>query len=252
MMELRLIRHATMLVATGAGTILVDPLFSPAEAMPPIDNSANIRRNPLVELPLCEDELKKVDAVLLTHTHRDHFDAAAAEGLPKDMPLFCQPEDEQKLRDLGFSRVTVVSNTLTWKELRISRTGGEHGTGVIGGKMGPVSGYVLQRAGEPTLYIAGDTIWCPAVEEALARYRPDVVVVFAGAAQFLSGDPITMTAEDVAKVCRAAPWAMVIAVHMETFNHCLLTRQALRDHLVEQKLSDRVVIPGDGEAVEIR
>ncbi len=159
--------------------------------------------------------------------------------------------DEQKLRDLGFSRVTPVSDSLTWNGLCISRTGGEHGTGEIGARMGPVSGYVLQRQGEPTLYITGDTIWCPAVAEALAAYRPDVVVVYAGAAQFLSGDPITMTAEDVAKVCRAAPWAMVIAVHMESFNHCLLTRQALRDHLVQQQLSDRVVIPGDGEAVTL-
>jgi L-ascorbate metabolism protein UlaG (beta-lactamase superfamily) len=251
MMELRLIRHATMLVATGAGTILVDPLFSPAGAMPPIDNSANNRRNPLVELPLCEAELKKVDAVLLTHTHRDHFDQAAAELLPKDMPMFCQPADEAKLRELGFSQVTAVTDSFVWKDLRISRTGGEHGTGAIGEKMGPVSGYVLQREGEPTLYIAGDTIWCPAVEEALVKYRPDAVVVFAGAAQFLSGDPITMTAGDVAKVCSAAPWAMVIAVHMETFNHCLLTRQALRDRLAEQKLSDRVVIPRDGEVVKL-
>ncbi len=90
-MELRLIRHATMLVATGAGTILVDPLFSPAEEMPPIDNSANSRRNPLVGMPLCEVEMEKVDAILLTHTHRDHFDPAAAQKLPQDVLLFCQP-----------------------------------------------------------------------------------------------------------------------------------------------------------------
>lgn len=251
-MELRLVRHATMLVATGAGTILVDPLLSPAGEMPPIDNSANSRRNPLVGLPLSEAELKKVDAILLTHTHRDHFDPAAAAKLPKELALFCQPADEEKLRDLGFLQVTPVHDSLIWKDLSISRTGGEHGTGEIGAKMGPVSGYVLQRKGEPTLYIAGDTIWCQAVEEALAKYRPDAVVVFAGAAQFLTGDPITMTAADVEKVCRAAPWAMVIAVHMETFNHCLLTRQALRDHLVQQRLSDRVVIPADGEIVTVR
>lgn len=251
-MEVRLIRHATMLVSTGADILLVDPLLCPAEAMPPIDNSANDRRNPLVGLPLSEAELKKVDAVLLTHTHRDHFDTAAAEGLAKDLPLFCQPADEEKLRGLGFTQVTPVADSVSWRGLEISRTGGRHGTGAVGEKMGPVSGYVLKREGEPSLYIAGDTIWCPEVEEALARYRPDAVVVFAGAAQFLSGDPITMSTEDVARVCQAAPWAMVIAVHMESFNHCLLTRAELRESLALRGMAGRVVIPADGEAVAIR
>jgi hypothetical protein len=48
------------------------------------------------------------------------------------------------------------------------RTGGRHGTGEIGEKMGPVSGYVLRGPGEPVVYIAGDTVWCPEVAAALA------------------------------------------------------------------------------------
>ncbi|MDR3566143.1 MAG: MBL fold metallo-hydrolase [Negativicutes bacterium] len=251
-MELRLIRHATMVVTTAAGKLLVDPLFSPAGAMPPIDNSANDRRNPLVELPVSVTELKKVDAVLVTHTHRDHFDAAAAEGLPKEIALFCQPADEQKLRDLEFARVNPVADSLTWGTLRISRTGGQHGTGVIGEKMGPVSGYVLQQAGEPTLYIAGDTVWCPVVADSLAQYQPDVIVLFAGAAQFLTGDPITMSAADVAAVCRAAPTAQVVVVHMESFNHCLLTRQQLSDYLAGEGLLEQVTIPSDGDVLEFQ
>ena len=71
--------------------------------------------------------------------------------------------------------------------------------------MAPVSGFVVRAEGSPVLYVAGDTIWCPEVEEALEVHRPDVVVVNAGAARLLEGDPITMTAGDVARVCRAAP-----------------------------------------------
>ncbi len=54
--------------------------------------------------------------------------------------------------------------------------------------MGAVSGFVLAAAGEPTLYIAGDTIWCEEVRTALEQHQPDVVVVNAGAAQLAEGD----------------------------------------------------------------
>lgn len=89
------------------------------------------------------------------------------------------------------------------------------------------------------------------MEEALDAHEPDVVVVNAGAARFLEGDPITMTAEDVAGVCRAAPEALVVAVHMEAINHCLLTRAELGEELRRAGLADRVEIPADGETLEV-
>jgi hypothetical protein len=50
-----------------------------------------------------------------------------------------------------------------------------------------------------------------------------VVVANAGAAQFLEGDPITMTAEDVIQTAGTVPEARIIAAPMEAINHCLLT-----------------------------
>lgn len=248
-MEIRLIRHATMLVDWGGVKILLDPVFSPAGAMPPIDNSPRPRPNPLVSLPLSEQELLDADAVLLTHTHRDHFDECAGRLIPKDKQMFCQPEDEAKLKELGFRQVMAIKDSLTWRSLTVSRTGGRHGSGEIGEKMGPVSGYVLAKKDQPTLYVAGDTVWCGEVQEALTKYRPDVVVLFAGAAQFLSGGPITMDYGDVVAVCRQSPAARVIAVHMESFNHCLLSRRRLEEELARENLLARVSVPLDGEVL---
>jgi L-ascorbate metabolism protein UlaG (beta-lactamase superfamily) len=117
--------------------------------------------------------------------------------------------------------------------------------------MAPVSGFVVRAEGSPTLYVAGDTIFCPEVEEALDAHDPDVVVVNAGAAQLLEGDPITMTAEHVAKVCHALPDTYVVAVHMEAINHCELTRAELRARLREEDLQGRVNVPEDGAEVPI-
>lgn len=247
-MRLRLIRHATLLVEYRGQRLLVDPMLDDAGARPPIQNSPNPRNNPLVALPVSAPEVvKHVEAVLVTHTHSDHWDGTAANLLPKNLPLFGQPEDESKFRSQGFTAVQPISKSAAWNDIDIARTGGQHGTGEIGKAMAPVSGFVLRAKGEPTLYIAGDTIWCPEVEEALHAFRPDVVILNAGAAQFLEGGPITMTSDDVISVCRSAPDAQVVPVHMEAINHCLLTRSDLAFQLEAARVSEQVAIPDDDD-----
>jgi L-ascorbate metabolism protein UlaG (beta-lactamase superfamily) len=161
-------------------------------------------------------------------------------------------EDEQKFRLGGFADVTSITSTVTWRGIQISRTGGQHGTGEIAKRMAPVSGFVLRGAGEPTLFIAGDTIWCAELASAIQQHAPDVIVLNAGGARFLEGDPITMTAEDVIQVCRTTSKAQVVAVHMEAINHCLLTRADLAFQLESARVIDQVAIPGDGDSVQMR
>lgn len=251
-MRLRFIRHATLLVEYSGHKLLVDPMLSDAGTQPPIDNSPNPRSNPLVALPVPADELLEgVEAVLVTHTHRDHWDAAAAQLIPKSLPILGQPEDQQKFRAQGFTRVQPISNSYTWNGIVFSRTAGQHGTGEIGKKMAPVSGFVLEAPGEPTFYIAGDTVWGKEVAEAIRAFQARVTVVNTGAAQFLEGDPITMTAECVISVCRSAPNSQVIAVHMEAVNHCLLTRTDLAFQLEAARVLQQVAIPNDGDWVDL-
>ena len=251
-MRLRLIRNATLHVKAAGRVLLVDPMLDPAGARPPVEDTANPLRNPLVELPEpAEVVVKGLDAALVTHLHRDHLDATAISLLPKGVPVFCQPEDAATLGDHGFADVRPVADELAWDELRIARTAGRHGTGEIGEQMAPVSGFVLEAPGEPVLYVAGDTIWCDEVAAALDDHHPDVVVVNAGGARFLEGDPIVMTTEDVVAVARHAPDARVVAVHLEAVNHCLQTRADLHQRLHEEELTDRVTVPEDGAEVPL-
>lgn len=116
--------------------------------------------------------------------------------------------------------------------------------------MGPVSGFIFSAAKEPSLYIAGDTIYCPEVEKTLATYGPSVVVVNAGAAQFSSGLPITMTAQDVLSVLRQSKESQVIAVHMDAINHCLETKGHFNEMTKNNGYNERLKIPSDGEVLE--
>jgi len=244
-MRLQLVRHATLLVDYAGMRILVDPMLSDAGAMSPIQNSPQPRPNPLGPLPFpVEQVLEGAQLVLVTHTHRDHWDDAAIQLVPKDLPLLCQPEDLKKMEAVHFLNASAVHDMKYWSHICITRTPAQHGTGEIARAMAPSSGYVLSSAGEPTFYIAGDTIWYDQVAETIRRHNPQVIVVNAGAAQFLHGDPITMTAGDGVRVCRAAPLARVVAVHMESINHCLLSREDLARDAAAAHV--KVEIPEDG------
>jgi L-ascorbate metabolism protein UlaG (beta-lactamase superfamily) len=251
-MQLRLIRHATLIVDVARRRVLVDPMLDPEGRRDPVEDSRPVRRNPLCELPEpAEVVVSGIDGVLVTHLHEDHLDDTAVDLLPKDVAVLCQPPDEGILRDRGFSDVRPVADRADWGEISIARTGGQHGTGELAESLAPVSGFVLKAAGEPTLYVAGDSVYCDEVAAALDEHRPDVVVVNAGGARFVYGDPITMTADDVVAVARHAPDATVVAVHMEAINHCRETRADLHQRLHEEDLEGRVIVPEDGAGVPL-
>jgi L-ascorbate metabolism protein UlaG (beta-lactamase superfamily) len=251
-MQLRLIRHATLIVDVAAKRVLVDPMLDPAGHRPAVPGTRPERRNPLVELPEpAEVVVSRIDGAIVTHLHADHLDDTAVDLLAKDVPLLCQPPDESVLRDRGFTDVRPISGEAAWDDISVARTDGRHGTGAIADELAPVSGFVLAAVGEPTLYIAGDTVFGDEVMAALGEHEPDVVVVNAGGARFVEGDPITMTTADVLAVARHAPRATVVAVHMEAINHCLETRADLHQRLREERLGDRVIVPEDGAAIPL-
>jgi len=219
--RVQLVRHATLLLDSGRGRILVDPMLRSAGTSPPIENTPNPRPNPLVELPMpAEQVLDGVDLCIVTHLHPDHFDAL----VPLDLPILTQPESADELRSRGHTNVTAHHPD-------IPMTRGQHGTGEIGRALGPVSGWIVDG-----VYVAGDTILCDEVHEARERYRPRATIVNAGGARFLEGDPIVMTAAEVAQLD-----GTVVVVHLEAINHCLEPRSAYTG----------AIVPSDGEVLDL-
>jgi L-ascorbate metabolism protein UlaG (beta-lactamase superfamily) len=230
--KLTLVRHATLLLESSVGRILVDPMLRAAETTPPIENTPNPKRNPLVELPVpAEDVVAGVELCIVTHLHGDHFDDAAAELLPRGLPILTQPESVDALVARGFTNVAV-------RHEAIAMTRGRHGTGETAAAMGAVSGWVVDG-----VYIAGDTIWCEEVERALHEHDPHAVVVNGSGARFVDSDPIVMDADDARRL-RSATSGEVVVVHLEAINHCLEPRSAYR-------AIDGVRVPDDGETIDL-
>jgi L-ascorbate metabolism protein UlaG (beta-lactamase superfamily) len=237
-MNITLVRNATLILETPAGRLLVDPMLDPAGARPPCEDTANPVRNPTVELPFpAERVVEGLAAVLVTHRHEDHLDDTAVRLLPRDLPVFCQPEDEAALRDLGLD-ARPVDDALDWDGMTLQRVPAQHGFGQVADDLAPVSGFVLDD-----LYLAGDTVWYRGVQETIERFEPRVAVVNAGGASFVEGGLIVMGIDDVREVAARVP--VVVCVHLEALNHCFLTRAELAAAV------PGAVIPRDGETVGV-
>ncbi|QRY36156.1 MBL fold metallo-hydrolase [Bacillus sp. PDNC022] len=252
-MKITLIRNATLYLHYGHSTFLIDPFLAAKGTYPPFPHTSNQHlNNPIVELPvnIDLDRLLHPDAVLLTHLHVDHFDDEAKKKLALDGPIYTQSEkDRKEVEEAGFNHVTCIEDEMDINGVHIKRTGGQHGTGETAKRMGQVSGFVFSHPDEPTLYIAGDTIWCDEPKEVVNTCKPDVIVVNSGAAQFLEGDPITMTKEEILDIHRSQPKAQIVACHLEAVNHCLLTRAALEAYIQEHHADQVIFVPQDGESL---
>lgn len=252
----QLIRNATIKVHYAGTTFLVDPMLAPKGAWPGFPGTVNSHlRNPLVDLPIPLAEVLEADAVIVTHTHLDHWDDAAKAAVPKDMPIFAQDEaDAASIRKDGFTDVRVLGEDTEFRGTSLSKTGGQHGTDAMAAagiikRLGSVSGIVFRRTGFKTTYIAGDTTWTADVERAITTFQPDVIILNTGYARLAGVDgSIIMGKEDLYRAGQLAPHAQVVGIHMEAVNHASQTRQELREYAVGKGIAGRVLVPEDGAA----
>lgn len=254
-MKIHQIRNATLIVTFGDKRFLIDPFLAEKDAYPGFPGTLNSEiRMPRIALSTPMETILDVDAVIVTHTHEDHWDEAARNVIPKDMPIFAQDySDAALLKAQGFTNVELLGHETKVGGVTLTRTRGQHGSdmalAVAGEVIGSVCGVVFRAEGEKTLYLAGDTVWNGFVADALEAYSPEVVIVNAGDAQVPGLGSIIMGKEDVTKVYDATS-ATIIASHMDTVNHCTLSRDDLRAFAEETGMSDRLVVPADDQKLE--
>ncbi|BFQ92992.1 MBL fold metallo-hydrolase [Gallibacterium anatis] len=256
------IRNATAKIDIAGTTFLVDPYLAPKGSYAGFEGTVNSeKRNPLIELSMPVNKvLQGVDAVIVTHTHDDHWDKVAQQLLPKSLPIFVQNAGDAKIiRGQGFKDVRVVGKNTTFNKVRLSKTGGQHGTDEmysvpqLAELSGEAMGVVMQAEGEKTLYLIGDTIWNYEVDHALDTYKPDLVVMNTGYAQ-LTGfkNSIIMGTADVAKAYKKAPNAQLITVHMDAVNHTTISSDQMRKFVKQEKMTDRVNVPKEGQTLSFK
>ena len=104
----------------------------------------------------------------------------------------------------------------------------------------------MKLPNQKSIYLSSDTIYTPSVDKVLKKYNPDISVLACGAAQFDLFKQLIMNVDDIIKFVKNTS-GKVIANHMESINHCPLTRKELKEILINHSILNNVLIPDDGE-----
>ena len=235
-------------------SFMIDPWLM--DVCAPEDREQAVATRSFIPKPICplpavaEELIADVDFFLLTHIHPDHF---SVDYLFADLPFVCQNEkDAHQLENMGFSHVQYFDKeSLNLGSVTIYRIDARHGENdEIAVRMGPGSGFMFVCDGEKTVYVAGDTVYYDGVRSVISHFKPDVIIVNACDARGKRGRLI-MNAGDVKKTCDCKSDSIVIASHMDAVSHAHLSRDQLKKELACTRYAEQVLIPVDGERIEI-
>ncbi|SOE23782.1 Beta-lactamase superfamily domain-containing protein [Spirosomataceae bacterium TFI 002] len=255
MLNIHHLRNATMILETEKDVILIDPMLGDIGIMPSFTLFRHkARRNPTVPLPNnLEYILNKVTHCIITHQHPDHIDKAGIKFLiENNIPVTCSIKDEKAFSNRGLN---VVQTLKYWEKQKflggtIEGIPAKHGYGYVAKPMGNVIGFYIKLPNQKSIYLSSDTIYTDSVDKVLKDYKPEISVLACGTAQFDLFKQLIMDIDDILKFVKNTS-GKVIANHMESINHCPLTRKKLREILIENDLINKVLIPEDGDVMEI-
>lgn len=256
-MEILHIRNATIKVKYGEFTFLIDPYFADIFTEPSMGGKS---KNPTSKLPIPIDEiLEQVDFLFISHLHPDHFDRVAQQIIPKNIPVLCQPEDQESIQSMGFFDVLALENVVKLDTITVHRTSGSHGFGKMAELMGPISGLVFQSESEKTLYWLGDTVFDHQVKTVIDRFKPEILICHAGGNKFFQSfdflnlgleedtDPLIMDGIQLEELIRYVSESRVVVTHVGALDHETETRDSLRQRIQEARLNSSLVfIPENG------
>lgn len=258
-MKITTLRNATLLLEWETQdqpvALLVDPMLADRGGLPRLRLSGGRgQRNPLVDLPPgAATLLERTTHGLITHCQRGHFDHLDSAGRrflrERRTPVSCTPADASWLARKGIAtRPLASAGRQPFLGGHITPVPCVHGRGWIGRLMAHGVGWFIEQPGEPTVYIAGDTLLTDDVARLLARHRPDIAILPAGGARFDLGAEILMDGHDVCAAARLTD-GIVIANHLEALDHCPVTRECVRQLAEASGVADRVIVPEDGETM---
>ena len=260
-MKITQIRNATLKLTYGGKIFLVDPWlidknkFGSFDDLPgkPFSTPDPVREQiamPIFDLPASVEEiLRGVDFYIVTHIHPDHVDMSpdgtVGAPLDKKVPLFVQnSSDAEVFKRSGFATVDLLDENILG-DVKLTKTPARHGTIA---PLGDACGIIFTAPNEKTLYLVGDTVWFDGVETSLKKFRPDVVIVNACAAELKGNGRLIMNDEDIDCIRQTLPNAQIIVSHMDNVAHATITRHDMRGLLAKRGIE--YFMPADGETLE--
>jgi len=226
--------------------IVTDPTFDPPGTYgDPGDQLVKTQGPSIARL-----DIGAVDLVLLSHhEHEDNLDFEGLELLAQGVLTLSTMKAATDLFGGG------VVGLDSWEshqvgDVTVTAVPALHGPPGSEARLGPVIGFVLEAAGEPTVYVSGDNASIPLVEQIASAFaRIDIALLFAGAARIPEIDaPLTLTSTDAATAARVLGASRVVGLHTEDWAHFSESRAQLEaafagtDLLVSTPRGETVVL----------
>ena len=206
--------HATVLYRDSKGrTVIVDPWIDGNPASPPEAK-----------------ELKRLDAIYITHGHGDHFGGVAPLARTHHPEIVCNFEIYLYLEKKGIEKVHPMNKggTMETAGVKATMVHAIHSSSIEDGDQlvyaGEPCGFVFEFEGGPRVYHAGDTGLFGDMKLIGEMYRPTIAVL-------PIGDLYTMGPREAAAAARMLGVEAVVPIHHSTFPGLPGTPDALRAEL---------------------
>ena len=168
------------------------------------------------------EELGRIDAVLISHAHRDHLDVRSLRRLGNDVPVVAAQAAVKSLRRRGFRGPV---DAIEAGDERTIGALGVHATRAVHGRPGSAVGFLVR--GTRTVYFAGDTDLFPEMEDLADPLDVALLPIWGWGPRLGEGH---MNPERAAEAVRLLRPRIVIPIHWGSLHPIGMSRAAfLRD-----------------------
>lgn len=208
--------HATTLIQIDGFTILTDPVFSPRCGIDLILGTLGPKR--LVSPALTIGQLPKIDLILLSHAHFDHWDLPSLKALSNtNIPIICATQTQdllnpslwKSIKELGWRETTQVGPA-NIRAIEVKHWGARVRNDTYRG----YNGYLIE-AGNYKVLFSGDTAYTTHFQELRTAKPIDLAIMPIGAYNPWIANHCTPE-----QAIQMADWAnaeRIMPVHHQTF-----------------------------------
>ncbi|MCX6145228.1 MAG: MBL fold metallo-hydrolase [Ignavibacteriales bacterium] len=167
--------HATVLIQIHDKVIITDPVFT---------KTVGLLAKRSVEPGIDPSAITRLNIVLISHLHFDHFSYSSLDMLPKQAALILPLGGVEYSPEFGFASTREAK---TWEAIEedglritpvpVQHFGGRYGFDVLWSPVRPYTGYVIEYKGT-TVFFSGDTGYNPELfKEIGQRFHIDVALL---------------------------------------------------------------------------
>jgi L-ascorbate metabolism protein UlaG (beta-lactamase superfamily) len=251
---------ATVIIQCGGFTVLTDPNFLHSGEKIHMGYgllSSTRRTDPAMEI----EQLPRLDLVVLSHMHEDHFDRVAAERLNKNVPILTTPDAARDLRRKDFHFAYGLE---TWQEInvrkgissvRITSMPAQHGPLMVAAMLPSCMGSVLDfkipgARADLRLYVSGDTIVHSDLQRIPALFPGiDIALIHLGGARIM-GIRVTMDGKQGVEALQIIAPRIAIPIHFDDYDVFKSPLDEFRAEVEKAGLANKVRYLDRGEAYQ--